>query len=407
MKIKQLQLHFFLLASIAIFNCSFICAQQLPANKPGLVPQKDITDILREIRHRPPPSLDTNSAKRKANFSLLPAAGYALQSRFAILLAGNASFYLGKDSVEKLSQVSSALTYTENNQIIFPIFSDIWTKNNKYNILGDWRVAKYPQDTYGLGGHTSLDSADLIDYDYIRFNETVLRHIVSNFYAGLGYTLNYHWNIRESGNPGGSESDYDKYGFASKSVSAGVSIDVLYDGRDNSINPSGKSFYAHIIYTNNLRAFGSDSDWQSLVVDVRKYFYFPHHSNNELCFWSYDWLILKGTPPYLDLPSTSWDPNTNIGRGYIQGRLRSKQLLYLEGEYRYGITRNGLLGGVFFTNVQAVADWPSGNFETLYPGVGLGLRVKLNKKSKTNVDLDYGFGIGNSHGLTVNLGEVF
>ena len=150
--------------------------------------------------------------------------------------------------------VTASISYTENNQIIFPIASNIWTKNNKYNFLGDWRITKYPQDTYGLGNNTSLDSADLIKYDYIRFNEVALRKIIPNFYLGIGYDLDYHWNIREDGNPGGSKSDYDIYGFTTKSLSSGISLDFLYDGRDNPINPS-KSFYTNIVYRNNETFF--------------------------------------------------------------------------------------------------------------------------------------------------------
>lgn len=405
MKIKSQIFSFFFIFFIAIFCCGFTYAQQSLSNI-DTVRQKDIRDIIKEIFHRSSFLNDTSVLKKNVNISIFPAAGYSLQTRLVAIVAGNMAFNLGKDPNEKLSAITASLAYTENNQIILPISSNIWTKNNKYNLLGDWRATKYPQDTYGLGGHTSLDSADLVTYDYIRFNETILRHIVSNFYAGIGYTFNYHWNIRQSGNPGGSETDYTKYGFAPTSTSSGVSMDLLYDGRDNPINPS-KSFYANVVYTNNVTFLGSNTNWQSLVFDVRKYFQFPGNSNNVLAFWTYDWLTLKGNPPYLDLPATSWDPNTNTGRGYIQGRFRSKQMLYLESEYRFGLTRNGLLGGVMFINTQAFSDWPSGNFETLYPGMGAGLRIKLNKESKTNIDLDYGFGLGGSHGLTVNLGEIF
>jgi hypothetical protein len=52
------------------------------------------------------------------------------------------------------------------------------------------------------------------------------------------------------------------------------------------------------------------------------------------------------------LPSTGWDDQFNTGRGYIQGRFRGKNMVKLEGEYRYRITRNGLIGGVVFANVE-------------------------------------------------------
>ena len=82
-------------------------------------------------------------------------------------------------------------------------------------------------------------------------------------------------------------------------------------------------------------------------------------------------------------------------------------MLYFETEYRFGLTANGLLGAVVFTNLQAFSEWPSNQFETLHPAGGFGLRMKLNKQSDTNIDLDYGFGVDGSHGLTVNVAEVF
>ena len=82
-------------------------------------------------------------------------------------------------------------------------------------------------------------------------------------------------------------------------------------------------------------------------------------------------------------------------------------MFYLETEYRFKISHNGLIGGVAFINAQAVSEWPSNNFETIAPAVGTGMRIKFNKHSKTNIAIDYGIGTGGSQGLFVNLGEVF
>jgi hypothetical protein len=49
----------------------------------------------------------------------------------------------------------------------------------------------------------------------------------------------------------------------------------------------------------------------------------------------------------------------------------------------------------------------NGTFEKIVPGVGGGLRLNLNKVSHTNLAVDYGFGADGSHGLSLNLGEVF
>jgi hypothetical protein len=161
-------------------------------------------------------------------------------------------------------------------------------------------------------------------------------------------------------------------------------------------------------YRPNFTWLGSDDNWQSLIIDAREYLKFPGSTRNVLAFWSYDWFTVgNGNPPYLLLPSTGWDAYSNTGRGYIQGRYRSKDMLYLESEYRFGITANGLLGGVVFANAQSFSEPSSGQFSYLIPGYGAGVRISLNKFSRTNLCVDYGWGIHGSGGFFVNLGEVF
>lgn len=163
----------------------------------------------------------------------------------------------------------------------------------------------------------------------------------------------------------------------------------------------------NVVYRTNFTFLGSDGPWQMALVDLRKYVPFPKRSENILAFWSYNWFTFGGNAPYLDLPATGWDISSNLGRGYIQGRFRSKSLVYLESEYRFKILRNGLLGGVVFGNAQSVSNWPANNFDSIALGAGAGLRIKFNKYSRANVCIDYGFGQGGSQGVFVNLGEVF
>ena len=369
----------------------------------------DLGDVMKDLFGHPPkkninPSPDV--VNKPLYLSVFPAIGYTLQTRLAAIIAGNIAFYANPVNTN-LSTITSSISYTENQQVTLPVQSNLWTKNNKFNFQGDWRFYKYPQQTYGLGSANSIDSGDLIKYSYLRFYSVLLRNIAKNIYVGGGYFLDYHWNIDEAGYPNGRISDYQRYaGTKEKSTSSGLGLDFLFDSRTNPVNSSGGA-YANILYRDNPAAMGSTNSWQSLLIDLRKYFRFPQHSNNVIGFWSYNWLILSGKPPYLDLPSTSWDTYTNTGRGYIQGRFRSFNMLYLEAEYRFQISNNGLFGGVVFANTQAFSGWPSGGFSQLQPAVGTGLRVKLNKNSKTNLDIDYGFGTGESHGLFVNIGEVF
>ena len=370
--------------------------------------ERDIIDLYRKVFRKKPPVEKCEPGKRagKLQMAVIPAAGFSLITRFAVVIAANGAFYTDNEARTKLSSVNTSISYTQNNQIIFPILSNIWTPGNKLNLVGDWRYYRYPEYTYGLGGHTSVaKNSDLLQYNNIIIREAVLKEIGHSKYLGLAYNLNYHWGVSEAGPSDGQPSDFSKYGISRRSVSSGLGVMALYDSRKNSINPSDAS-YASIIFIPNFTFLGSDHNYRSLTIDLRKYIT-PGNSDNVLAFWSYNWFTFNGNAPYLDLPSTGWDAYSNMGRGYIQSRFRGKNLLYLETEYRFKITRHGLLGGVVFANAQSVTDWPSNKFTTVYPAVGTGLRIKFNKHSNTNLSIDYGFGLNGSNGIFINLGEVF
>ena len=380
-------------------------AQAQPDN--NAVTDKDI-DLLDVIAHfinkEQQKRVDKDSAStKKVRFSAIPAAGYTLQTGFAGLATANATFHVADNA--NTSTALTSFTYTVRNQIILPLQANIYTKNNNYNFITDWRYLYFPSYTYGLGGYTNLNDGYLIDYSALRLHQTVMRKIQPDIYAGIGYNIDYFWGISEL-NPPASGSDFKQYGLNATEFAAGITLNFLYDSRKNSINPQGGTF-VNVIYRPNLVVFGNSTTWRSLVADMRKYIHFPANSQNILALWTYEWLTVSGKAPYLMLPNTGGDPYSNTGRGYIQGRFRGANMAYVEGEYRFSVTRNELIGGVLFANAESFTEQKSNRFETIAPGWGLGVRVKLNKFSNTNIAVDYGFGLGGSGGVFVNLGEVF
>lgn len=367
------------------------------------VRQKDLGDVLNELFNSKPSS-EIDSITSKPQISVVPAVGYTLVTSFAIVVSGNIAFRNGPDS--RISTVVASASYTQNKQIIIPLQTNFWTGNNKYDFIGSYSFLKYPQDTYGLGSNTRITNANPMSYSLMQLYETVLRHVSGNFYAGLGYDFDTHWDISQQGNPDGSVSDYTKYGTASRSTASGLTANVILDSRDNAINPS-LGAYVGLQYRNSVKFLGSSSDWGSLIIDARKYIKLPEGSDNVLALWSYDWLILSGKTPYLDLPATGWDANFATGRGYIQGRFRGSQMVYFESEYRFRISANGVLGGTVFLNAESFSGAQGTHLQSLQPGYGPGLRVKLNKVSKTNISINYGFGNQGSNGLFISVGEAF
>ncbi len=395
---------FSLLFCFFIFSISF--SQDTLKHQKDSIPQKDFIDVLHQIFKSKQNANDStkHSAKNKYQFSILPGVGYTLQSSFVVNVSGNVVYKNGNNDSTNYSALVGGVAYTAKQQLLFNLQSDIWSNKNKWNFSGDFRVYKYPQDTYGLGGYTKETDAILVNYTFLRFYETAFKRINKNLFLGVGYMLDKHWNVTQDKKEL-TNTDFDLYGHKTESISSGFCINALSDTRDNPIN-AYSGIYANILFRYNTTVLGSNDNWTSGLIDIRKYIKLDRKST-VLCFWTYDWFVLYGKAPYLDLPSTAWDRFNNFGRGYTQSRFRSPKMLYLESELRFNITKNKLIGGAFFGNVQSYSEWPSNKFEKILPGYGAGIRLKFNKHSRTNLALDYAFGINGSGGIFVNLGEVF
>jgi len=373
--------------------------------QPGLDSMVDFVDgLYRVLKVNKVRSQDEK--QNKTLFTFIPGVEYSLATGFASSI--NANFILPvKKITDNHSFVSSELKYTQNKQVIAQMVSNVWLKSNEYNINTNWSYLKFPQKDFGLGSSSDLKLFDNLDYSYIKLHQSIVKRIAPNLYFGPGLNIDYRWNITDTTTLNKPLVGFKEYVFTKQSTSIGVLLNLLYDTRKQVSNPAPNSSYLNLVYRDNLKLLGSDQNWQSILLDYRKYIPFPMGSKNILAFWSYNVFTLAGKQPYLDLPSTASDTYTNTGRGYIQGRYRGDKFVFAESEYRFGITENGFLGGVVFANMQSVSEQQGKPLQSILPGYGAGIRIKLSKHSNTNVAIDYGIGQGGSKGIFMNLGEVF
>ena len=339
-------------------------------------------------------------------FSGIVLPNYSLVTGFTVAGTANISFRTQQDINGKFSYFNNIVQYTQYNQVIAISVSNIYFQHNKFQLPGEIRYFKFPTLTYGLGSNSLPEDADNIDYSHFRFYRNVLREVTADDYVGVGYNLDYHWNIIDRTADQGKETGFSKYGYKSNTVSSGICINFIHDTRSNENQP-GYGSYVNVKFISYLKALGSDNNWNSLVIDARKYIPLTHKWYTELAIWAYAWLTLNGKPPYLDLPSIGWDATSNSGRGYATGRYRGENMLYLETEFRFDLMRNGLLGGVIFGHLETFSEYPYKHFGTVQPGVGAGLRIKFNKRTKSNICLDYSFGTHGSNGLSTNINDVY
>jgi outer membrane protein assembly factor BamA len=389
--------------------------------------QLDMKDVWRELTKKKKAADSPKLAEAKVfQRAYFPAAGYSSNTGLAVLGAANEVFTL-KGST-KQSNALISFTYTQYRQIILPFQVNVWTKKDRFNIILDNRYINYPSSLYGLRGKSKLDSGYSVNFSWLKLHGSVLTRIAPNLYGGVGLYYDYFWDIKESGfkpatltalNPKGLSSAFEYYVNQAvppkKETAFGPAVKLLFDNRDNPVNATS-GWFGYVGWHPAFKSWGSDSNWSTLVVDVRKYFSLSTKRYSALAFWAYYWENF-GRSPFLLLPSTGWDEFWNTGRGYSQGRYRGNEMRYLEAEYRFQILNNGLLGGVAFANIQNFPDelFTSysefrGRQQTAVTavGAGFGVRIKFNKYSRTNVAFDVGFGQQFPHPyFAVNLGEVF
>jgi len=385
-------------------------------NKIDTSKERDIADVIHSFsKKKQNDSTRRDTDVKKYHLSFVPAVGYTLQTGFAGIVSENLAYRVDRNPATKLSSITTSFTYSQYHQSIVPLQADIWTKGNKYNIVSDNRFIQYPSDIYGLGGKTDPSVDITVDFSGLKLHETILKTIAKDFYLGAGIYFDKFWNIKGEAVDSLSNRRVNRI-LGKTEVASGLAFKALYDNRLNQLNPTIGT-YANIVFRPSFTFMGSQTNWQSLLLDLREYFTFPKSSHNVIAIWNIEWLTTGGKPPYLILPSTGWDDQYNTGRGYIQGRFRGNNMYYVESEYRFRISRNGLIGGVVFANAEKF----TGNFSSPFnsirhsvpietsiaPGAGVGLRLKLNKFSGANLCVDYGFGENGSRGFFVNLGEVF
>jgi hypothetical protein len=372
-------------------------------NDTGAIRQIDLVDILVNVFKIK--DSEQRRSDRKIRFSLFPTRSSAAGDK-TVFTSFNMAFLLGDLSDTKVSNIYFYPYIGFGGQYGFQVQPNIWLSRNSWNFIGEYFILNYPQNTWGLGGNSLEENLTMIDYDHLRIHQNAMKGILPNLSIGLGYAYDNHYNIAVE------ESAYSDIisGYMPEdkdyTISSGLTFPVMYDLRKNQLNPRN-GFMAGFTYSFYHPFLGSDDKWQSIFLESRKYFPIPGGKYKIIALRSYYWTIVSGNPPYLDLPANRWEPVPgSVSRGIRQNRFRSNAILYFESEYRFGISANGLIGGVLFASVTSPSEYNTQQFKYWHPAGGTGIRLKFNKYSNTNVTLDLGFS-KEFASLYLNIGEAF
>ena len=364
---------------------------------------------------------------------MLPAISSNPSTGFSIGVGLNAAFKREEPSA-LYSQLNGNLSFTTKKQLIAQLKNNIYLKGNKVFLSGDWRFLLFSQDTYGLstaapqGGSPkynfvlngqNVDDDSLVQpmrFNQVRFHQTASWLIQNSFFVGLGYHLDYYYKIKDEKLDTAARKYTAHYAYSrfykydiNKYIVSGVSLNLLWDTRDNLVN-AYKGHYANINVRFNPTFLGSTRSSTSIYTEWRSFHSVSKKNpRNLIAFWFLGNFTPAGDLPYLTLPALGYDQRGRGGRGYTQGRYRGPDMLYAESEFRFSLTPcTDLLGAVIFLNATT-ANNPEKTvrlFDYVQPGYGFGFRVKADKKSKTNLQVDFGFG-NKSSGVYFGATETF
>jgi outer membrane protein assembly factor BamA len=416
-KIMRLHKRDFIFCFVVIFfQCFFslpLLSQQT-GMQTSLIPVQDVGDIIRKIFNK---EKDSTKVKKQSTVSILPSIGY--NPSFGVILGAKISAVkqYGKENTD-LSAFGLEAIYTTRGVITAQARHNVFTTGNKWNVQGNWQLSKFLINDYGIGtGNkdyiTDSDSADLIRFTFIRLTEKVYRKISPHWFAGGGISFDMRFNIHDEQLESYASSAHLRYSLrndfdSSKYSANGFFLSFQYNTREHPIRSYG-GVYADFNLRFNQQWMGSTKNSIQLQYDLRKYFSLSKKNpEHVLALWHWDSYTVNGSVPYLELPATGYDTYGRSGRAYTMGRFKGPEYADFEAEWRFPITKNKLLSGVAFMNMQSASDDLSKDlFQYWATAGGAGLRILFNKASRSTICIDYARGSHKSSGFFFGLNEVF
>jgi outer membrane protein assembly factor BamA len=372
--------------------------------------------------------------ERKVSIVPLPAVAADPTSGLILGIAPAFSWTIGNPETTSMSTAIGLGLVTTKRQLYTSLRSHAFLKDDSYTIYTDFRFNINNQPTYGLGTKiwarpwrnepTNGEKDDLIKemifFRHIRlYGIAMKRYQDTRFFYGLGFHFDRMFRIDDRSLNLGSdppELTYHEVYQREKKLPAenyqqsGISLNALYDSRDNVANPyKGKYLYAS--WRSFAEFLGSTSNSGTLWLEYRDYFSLSkNRPRNILALWTYAWSVTHGEVSYMFLPAVGWDMFSRSGRAYTQGRFRGEDLVYTELEWRFPLQKNKeRFGSVLFANTSTASSRGEdiNLFSHFQLGYGLGLRYMVLPKRRINIALDYGFGVRGASGIFLNVNEMF
>ena len=160
------------------------------------VKQKDLVDIIFGSKREA--KLNKQRSERKRYFSILPSSTNTAGGGRAVITAVNAAFYLGNPTNTNLSNVYIIPVTDFSMRYGLYVKPTLWSSNNRWNFIGDYRITYFPQYTWGLGGNPPASDRTLINANYFKIYQHALLKVANHLFVGPGFAIDHYYNIEET-----------------------------------------------------------------------------------------------------------------------------------------------------------------------------------------------------------------
>ncbi len=345
----------------------------------------------------------------RSTFTPYVAPSYSPEMKFMLSAGGLFTFKLKPESpVLSRSSIPFSVAYSTNGSLQVSIKANIYGKDDKLRISGEYWIKDMPDNYWGVGYTNAVErtkSPDTTGYhrDWQQFKFSIAYRIFPNFYLGINYDRNK-TTATDVNEFMAMDEDFVKFGPDIKN--SGFGAVFRYDSRDFPEN-AYKGVYIDLSGTAYGKHGSTNHIFQGVQLDYRQYQQIVREAS------TLAWQI-KARSSTGDVP---WTEMSMIGtpfdlRGYIWGQYRDNNMMFLLTEYRYMFGRKtprsrGQMYGPFGFVVWVGAGSVAPKFDQMknwLPNGGVGLRFEIQERM--NVRIDYGIG-RESSAFYISFNEAF
>ncbi|MCO4820669.1 MAG: BamA/TamA family outer membrane protein [Flavobacteriaceae bacterium] len=287
------------------------------------------------------------------------------------------------DTISPKSISGMAAVYTTNESWGGFAFNKLYFKEDKYRLILVGGKGNFNSQLFSEEINSYLD----YNSDTFYFKFELQRLIIKHFYGGINYQFLDRSTIVDYE---GATTQIDRLNI--------LGLIFSYDTRDSVYYPT-TGFLSELKIDSAPEFFGNDENFNKFTFNYNKYISLKNNRD----------LIAARIYTGVGLGDLSFNQQFVVSgtdiRGYTQGRYRGKQIVALQGEYRYNPWKK--MGLVGFTGLATVfnGDNTSDN-GVILPSIGAGFRYAAFPKNKMNVGLEAAVGKGD-WGVYFRIGEVF